>query len=212
MPRIVLLNPYIKHYAGSVFDLSDVMGDKGYDDDPRLTERMSFVDKRYYSLPDAGNGRPSELSIEHAAICPDDVFNDTNLKSGPCRITSLSKGLENAALDKLKSADGIAGDGCVRLHDTNAAVKNLLFVCLTAPAFPIIVSSYTNPEKEKIKAYSILSEKVGIDLSDYAPGFYFFELQSKDGQRHHFTMIKCFPLVVTFNGYQNNYSTQTTIW
>lgn len=99
MPIIVLTHPFLLHYAGSIFELSDTIGDSGWDEDDRVRDRQPCYDKRVYSLPDNGKGVSIELPVEYTRLCPPKILNEIDLKSGPCRITSVSEGLEKQQND-----------------------------------------------------------------------------------------------------------------
>ncbi|MBK8483545.1 MAG: hypothetical protein IPL31_04110 [Saprospiraceae bacterium] len=74
MPRVILLYPFIKHYAGTVFDLNETIISSDWNDDERIREKQSQHSKLVYFLPDAGNGRSAELYESETIICPDDIF------------------------------------------------------------------------------------------------------------------------------------------
>jgi len=63
MPVIILTEPYMRHYTGSVFAVSDAIGVSAWDDDDRAREKQSCFDQRVYFLPDDGKGMPAELPV-----------------------------------------------------------------------------------------------------------------------------------------------------
>ena len=83
MTRIILKIPFIRHYAGSVFDVKESYGES----DPYSFERIS--PPKTYLLPDNGKGLPVQLDALNTVLCPPSVFEGVDLASGPCRITSV---------------------------------------------------------------------------------------------------------------------------
>ena len=90
MTRIILKIPFIRHYAGSVFDAEESYGES----DPYSFERMS--PPKTYLLPDNGKGLPVQLDASNTLLCPPSVFEGADLAFGPCRITSAQS--ENGLL------------------------------------------------------------------------------------------------------------------
>jgi hypothetical protein len=54
--RVVLMEPFVRHPAGQVFELEAITTVSDWHPDERVRERLSFTDKRAYYLPDGGNG------------------------------------------------------------------------------------------------------------------------------------------------------------
>ena len=210
MPRIILMNTFIKHYVGSVFDLSDVIGISGWDDDERARERLNLSDKRSYQLPDAGNGRAAELPISYTTICPGDVFTNVDLTAGPCRITAVTKDLEDSSLDRLSAPVLPHGLGKVRLDEIADRTKNLVTILLDTPIESADV--FTQPDGSTARKTPVDTASKMLDFSTFTPGFYRVVLNCTDNWHPSFTMIKCFPVVVNYDARTRRYSTPTTIW
>lgn len=82
MPVIILKNPFIRHYAGSVFDVEESTNNPNWE----YAEKIS--PKRTYFLPDNGRGYATELDISDTILCPNTLFEGVDLMTGPCRMTS----------------------------------------------------------------------------------------------------------------------------
>lgn len=211
MPLIYLNQPFIRHYAGSVFELSDAIGDSGWDDDIRVRDRMPCIDHRIYHLPDNGKGIYAELPIEYTDGCPKELFNNINIKSGPCRITSVSKELESND-DPFYAEPLPKGKGKIVYYETTPISKNNLIIDikdLPKPDQLNIINLVTN---EGWFLSSELTDKMVLDFSDYSPGFYSVTFYKNGKEIYNFTMIKCFPIVVTYDNDSGKYLTSQTLW
>ena len=82
MPLIILKTPFIRHYAGSVFDVEESTNNPNWE----YAEKIS--PKRTYFLPDNGRGYATELDISDTVLCPNTLFEGVDLMAGPCRVTS----------------------------------------------------------------------------------------------------------------------------
>lgn len=125
MPRIILTMPFLFHYAGSVFDLSDRIGVLNWDPDERVREKLSYQNNRYFELPDNGKGQETKLPLNYTIFCPENLLSEMDLNSGPCRITSVSKELE-AEEDPWYASDVPKGRGKVLMNDSELYRNNLL--------------------------------------------------------------------------------------
>lgn len=212
MPIIVLTHPFLHHYAGSIFELSDTIGDSGWDEDDRVRDRQPCYDKRVYSLPDNGKGVSIELPVEYTRLCPPKILNEIDLKSGPCRITSVSEGLEKQQNDPWFADPLPMGRGKLLLKNSGTYTKNV-----------IETDGSINPISTKTIIINLISEdskiitegfhyEFQLDLSNFHPGFYKVELRNDTSTQHFFTVIKCFPLVVTCAEYSDKYTTARTLW
>ncbi len=70
MPVIILIEPLIRQYIGSVFLLRDSIGISGWDEDDRIRDRQPCFDQRVYYLPDNGKGIPVALPLPCTLNCP----------------------------------------------------------------------------------------------------------------------------------------------
>lgn len=60
-----------------------------------MRDRQPCYDQRVYNLPDNGKGIPVELPVPYTLDCPEYIFESVNIKRGPCRVTSVSEGLDD---------------------------------------------------------------------------------------------------------------------
>lgn len=183
--RVVLTVPFMRHYAGSVFELYLDPTPDGWDPDERAREKISF-NRRSYALPDSGRGAPARLSQSDTILCPPRLFDGVDLRTGPCRVTAVHA-LSGAPVPEptLSDIGGHPGQGIlVRL---NAGAK--------AP-FQITLTDLRN--EQNLGASAVAQNPVLLDYAHLGPGFYRAVLESRDGQRIALHFIKCFPLVVLF--------------
>lgn len=212
MPIIILVEPFIRHYTGSIFQLNDAIGDSGWDEDIRVRDRQPCHDKRVYNLPDNGKGIGCELPIDYTVLCPEDVFKDEDLKSGPCRITSVSEGLEKQNNDPWYAEPLPLGRGKLLLKDACHYEKNvvenedIIHPGITRLMITNLVSN------ETMTITNTIQDKLRLDLSSFNPGFYNIALYYDADVRHFFTIMKCFPMVVKFADYSNKYLISRTLW
>lgn len=210
MPRVILLRPFIRHYAGTVFELPDDIGISGWPEDERLREKQNFSDKRTYALPDAGNGQPAELLLSDTILCPADIFDGMDLTTGPCRITSVSRELEDPALDRPAAGNLPEGMGKVRLMVEGAPAKNKIMV--SWPGAELSAAVFSRPEAQAIPSVGWNAAEKTLDFSGCRPGFYLVRLSDAKQGVHEFTLIKCFPLVVNVEERGRRFTTQATVW
>lgn len=212
MPTVILTEPFIRHYAGSVFHLDDAIGISGWDDDDRIRDRQPCHDKRVYALPDNGKGIACELPIDYTILCPEDIFIDENIKSGPCRITSVSESLEEQQNDPFYASPLPKGKGKVLLHDSSHFTKNVLEITIPSRSLPnkVVIQNMVD---HKITEISVgLNTNITLDFSTYDPGFYKVEIFNNTILLHYFTVIKCFPLVVFYDFTKHKYKMEKTLW
>ncbi|NUO02864.1 MAG: hypothetical protein HUU01_19830, partial [Saprospiraceae bacterium] len=91
--RLVLTEPVYKYPIGTVFDfLEEQSGIDGWDDDERVREKMSYVNKKTYFLPDTGRGFSASLRGDVTRPCPERAFEGIDLRTGPLRVTKTQSG------------------------------------------------------------------------------------------------------------------------
>mgnify|MGYP001235089149 CR=1 FL=1 len=212
MPVITLTEPFMRHYAGSVFHVSDAIGYSGWDEDDRVRDRQSFYDKRVYTLPDNGKGIQTELPLSSTVICPYQIFENVDLKSGPCRVTSVSDGLVERQNDPFYEHPLPRGMGKVLLQDTAVYPKNLVKINFPPGQLPnkVIIRNRIDNEIADIM-YEFTPDNI-LDFSEYKPGFYRIDIFHTTTLLHNFTLMKCFPLVVYYNRVTRKFRTEMTLW
>ena len=212
MPVIVLSEPFIRHYAGSVFKVSDAIGVSGWDDDDRVREKQSCYDQRVYFLPDDGKGTPTELPLPYTFYCPEYILAGIDLKSGPCRVTSVSKGLEKNIDDPYYAEPIPLGKGKIRYSDSEKYAKNVLTIDLgneDQPDTALIKNSITG-EIQYVNCVESLP--VILSFEEFEPGFFEVSLLKSSQKIHYFTLIKCFPLGVQLTDIRGKFNIIQTIW
>ena len=183
--RVVLTVPFIRHYAGSVFDLYLDPTPDGWDPDERVREKISF-NRHSYALPDGGKGAPARLSQSDTIPCPPHLFDGVDLRTGPCRVTAVHA-LSGAPVPEptLSDIGGHPGQGIVVRLDAGAK----------AP-FKISLTYLRN--EQNLGTSEATQNPVLLNNAHLEPGFYRAVIESRDGQRIALHFIKCFPLVVLF--------------
>lgn len=204
MPRIVLRIPFIKHYAGTVFELNDPIVSSNWDLDERNREKQSRYADKVYFLPDAGHGRPAELSVSDTLICPDEVFKSIDIKTGPCRITSIKILVNESRLSADKLNIRLAGDS---FPLNNNIILEALNDC---PVDSILIFNLLMEQKVKELNVSAPLEYLSFELEN--PGFYFVQGLLKNIPVWEIHVYKNFPLVVTSVQDPNKFTTIPTIW
>lgn len=209
--KIILTEPFMKHYAGTIFDLGAPAGISGWHPDERVREKQSYIDQRTYNLPDDGKGLETELPLYYTVPFSDILLRDCDVNSGPCRITSVT------AFDihgqPVKNKDYPIPDGAFPAFLTvnqygKKQVLRLLVESENIPALANITDKKTNSQIRQIPLDK--SENV-IYLDNLSPGFY--ELEASFGPKKilTFTFIKLFPFYIQPDpSFQN--ILQNTIW
>lgn len=191
MPLVILKTPFMRHYAGSVFDLDENLSwDKDQDRYERITP------ERNYLLPDGGRGHTVNLSFSDTILCPPSVLEGVDLTIGPCRITSA----------KAVDLDNKWGENQVILSENK---QNLNITDLFQAIRLAVFDRKTN---QIIQEKMISTPSVFLDFSAFSKGFYEIKIFSKNEILYTITFIKCFPLVVTYDPKTGKYTTMKTIW
>lgn len=212
MPTIILTEPFIRHYAGSVFRLSDSIGYSGWDEDDRVRDRQPCHDKRVYNLPDDGKGLATELPVDYTILCPENIFENEDLKSGPCRITSISESLKSPNYDPYDANLLPMGKGKVLLNDSRKYSKNFVIVDISvnSPNQKVIFQDLVNDKVINID-YDI-QNRCQLDFSRIDPGFYKVDIMQSLEISHSFTVIKHYPLVINYDRINQKYNAIKTLW
>ncbi len=204
---VALTQAFIRHPAGLVFELEAATGISGWDDDTRLRERQSFLDKRVYQLPDGGNGLPCELPLAMTALCPPEIFESADLRSGPCRITGASRvsGQSTEPVSNLKYGIGLA-----EINGINAQGLQLPLQNLAGGAKTLRLRDRMRKHEVWARDWQAFPDGL-IDCSALLPGFYELDIEITDVFLYQIQFIKSFPLLVEVapNG---QFSTQKTIY
>ena len=210
MPLIALKEPFIRHYAGSVFFLPQPIFSSKWDEDAGITDRMNYSGEMIYSLPDNGKGIYSELPVKYPLDCPMEIFTNTDIKSGPCRITSVSNDLADTP-DPFYADPMPKGMGKI-LYDENSPIpKNVITLNLAQNVKPDKVKIFNSVNLCTMELEIKGTDKYVMDFSTYDPGFYSVSFFLFEKLIYSFTLIKCYPLVV-LQDKANKLITTPTIW
>ena len=207
MSLIMLKNPFIHHYAGSVFDLDENYSRSEAESDARINDRIS--PQRNYLLPDSGRGHSVDLPLHYVTDVPPSLIAGLDLTTGPCRITSVKtqSNQDQIALEWQISKEQIG------LLDTDAYQKQIVKIQLhdSSPKPRWVVIS-DRKQDLVVRNTSVNSYLLTIDMKEFNYGFYAIQIDCKKGVSHRITLIKCFPLVVTPNPSTGYFTTIKTIW
>jgi hypothetical protein len=191
MTRIILQVPFMRHYAGSVFDLKE---DLSCNSDAHYYERIK--PKCHYHLPDNGRGSAVDLPISDTILCPPSVFENMDLTTGPCRVTSV----------KTIGSDNDWGENQVILSEN----KQKLMITDLARVTRLFI---LDKQSQKIsQEQPISTPSVFLDFSTLSTGFYDLNFFYENTILYNITLIKCFPLVVTKERGTSKFMTTETIW
>ena len=135
-----------------------------------------------------------------------------DLKSGPCRVTSICKSLEQLVNDPFYASPLPLGKGKILYMDSEKYMKNVLVFDLMDDVKPdqaIIKNRVTNVVTT---LNFVLTEPICLTFDDFEPGFFIIELYKAKQLIHHFTLIKCFPLVVQPTDVPSTFNILKAIW
>ena len=212
MPIIILTHPFIRHYKGSVFQVSDAIGHSDWDEDDRVRDRQPCYDNRVYELPDNGKGMVAELPLEYTVICPDHLLVDVDLKSGPCRITSVSEGLKKTSNDPFYNDPLPLGFGKIWYKSSQNRHNNVLLFDQHLEEKPDTAVIKNHLTHEIVSVILDGYKAMELSLVDFDPGFYAISLMKFNQLLHHFTIIKCFPLVIETTEIRSQYLISKALW
>ncbi|MBK9220669.1 MAG: hypothetical protein IPO78_12820 [Saprospiraceae bacterium] len=208
MPRVILLYPFIKHYAGTVFDLNETIISSDWNDDERIREKQSQHSKWVYFLPDAGNGRSAELYESETIICPDDIFKNINIKIGPCRITSIKE----LPMDTVTIKVNLLLSLKAQLAGNVFPLNNKILIACSNEMLVDSIELYNILTNQKIQEFNTPTEIESLTFESLDPGFYNLQLLNKNTPIIELRIFKNFPLVVTPIKYTNRFTSRSTIW
>ena len=208
MPRVILLNPFVKHYAGSVFDLNEAVYASDWDVDERNLEKQSRFANKVYLLPDAGNSRSAELPVQDTMLCPEEIFININIKNGPCQITAVKEHPIDPETIQLITARFLK----VQLEGTLFPFNNNILLLSTGEKKFDTIEIYDSLSNQKIQQFDGFSDTKTINFQEAYPGFYrvlFFNSQMPVLELY---LFKNFPLVVSPIKYTNRFQCIPTVW
>ncbi|MEP7196623.1 MAG: hypothetical protein ABI851_08890 [Saprospiraceae bacterium] len=211
MTRVILTEPFMHHCEGSIFDLSDELEISNWDPDERVRDRINYQQFLAYKLPDDGKGKETLLLLQKTILCPESIFKDTDIKSGPCRITSISKSLETKE-DPYYASPFPLGRGMVLLKDSITTAKNLISIDHSNNLLGNRIILKNRIDESTIDAEAKFNGELLLDTTLFLPGFYSCELFLNNELMHNFTFIKCFPLVIQFSKDRIGMTSSKTLW
>lgn len=208
MPRVILLNPFVKHYAGSVFDLNEAVYPSDWDVDERNLEKQSRFANKVYLLPDAGNGRSAELSVQDTMLCPEEIFTNIHIKNGPCRITAVKEHPMDPENIQLITTRLLT----VQLEGTLYPLNNNIILQSTGEKKFDTIEIYNSLSNQIIQELDGFSDTKTLNFQEAHPGFYRVQLFNSQMPVLELSLFKNFPLVVSPIKYTNKFQCIPTVW
>lgn len=201
---VYLHEPFMKHYAGTIFRLGVPSGISGWDEDSRVREKINFNDQRTYLLPDSGRGKPCTLPKNITRPLPEDLWKDSDICLGPWRITSMY--FEQGEIKKFFDVLPL-GQPPISLGTINGVLQHALVV--TSGDYHCTVQEMLT--KTEVVNMKIQCEDCIFPCQNWPPGFYNFQLTNKEGGSWTTTVIKMFRWFVA-SDLQHKILLDKTIW
>ncbi len=200
--RIALKSPLYHYAAGSVFELSDEVVIEDWPEDERLRDRQNFSSKQAYILPDDGRGNPIALLLSNVAICPEHLFEGTDLRLGAPKITQVQTRCEHTDFSEEKFPCGKLTSDMVSLKEIPAQKRWQIIINL--PPFEEVAEKmvlYDVLRKEQVmeyvlRNYSRTDTVLDWDVSDLNPGFYTLQICFPGAWVHYIRFVKQFPMLI----------------
>ncbi len=208
MPRVILLNPFIKHYAGSVFDLNEAVYASDLDETIQNNEKESRLIHKVYYLPDGGHGRSAELPVNNTILCPEEIFFAKDLTIGPCRITAVKELPIDPETIQLMNERLLKAS----LEGNSFPFNNKVFLKITGELPIDSIEIYNSLSNQKIKELHGFSESQVLNFQEELPGFYRVQFFNKQMPVLELSLFKNFPLTVFPIKYTNRFNCIPTVW
>lgn len=209
--KVILIEPFMKHYAGTIFDLGKPGWGSAWDPDERVREKISFNDKKVYALPDSGNGRSVELPFHYTIPFPEHLFHGLELTTGPCRITSITLFDKKGISSNPKYYPIPDGTPPLILEQDENGRKQKFVIELHTQNLPAHIKIFDVQTDEMLWQTTSFEEKCFFDGSSLKSGFYTMEISSGLYLLCRATFIKLFPVYIE-NDAEAGLITKPTIW
>ncbi len=123
----------------------------------------------------------------------------------------MSKDLE--AIDDPFYAEPLPkGKGKIVYDENTPIAKNKLIIDIRDLTKTDKIKTFNKLSDEELFLSPELNDKMILDFSTYNPGFYEVTFYNKETEIYNFTMIKCFPIVITYDNESGKYLTSQTLW
>lgn len=205
---IYLTQPYIKHYAGTVFCLGKPIGISGWEEDERLREKLNFSDKRTYILPDTGKGMSGQLEKSMTKEVPQLLKNYFSLQNGVWRITSM-KHIVNGN-EKIYD---VVPDGKLPFQlivNSEKGVKDL-WISLPSEKSHFSLSIFEKTDYIEYVKNRKMDKTMRLFSRDWPFGFYTLILDGDQKEKWECTVIRLFPYYIE-QGSGHTIQRHQTIW
>jgi len=210
MALVYITDPFVKHYAGTIFSLEQGYEPSINNEDIWFLEKLPNVyDKNYY-LPDDGKGRSTQLPIYMTKECSLAAFDKIDIYSGPCRITSASEGIsyDNGIGNKLSNQSFHFN---LSYNNKSKISKNSLEFIKLIKQRNLKIDIINKQSNEIKQMYFINENMVRLDFSKNLPGFYSIKI-SADEMSEVVSLIKLFPIYVDKVPQSSAIHYKATIW
>jgi len=206
MPLIFLKQPFIRHYAGTVFELEVCFQQER--DHVLLYDRLP--PRKMYSLPDDGKGEPALLDAQDVEHCLPSFFETVDICHGPLRVTSIqSYKPSTGSLDLLPEMN----PETIILTSVSNVPKQAIqlpeFIaqkCLTKG----FLRNKNTPVDAMRSGLSVVDSVVSMEF--FPPGFYEMVLPFDAEQGYVLHVIKLFPFGVERDLVSGQFSLFRSLW
>jgi hypothetical protein len=208
MALVYLTDPFVKHYAGTIFSLEKGGESSVNYEDMWFLEKLPNVYNQSYHLPDDGKGRPTQLPIYMTKECSLEAFEAINIQSGPVRITSVSEGIfyDNGIGNKYSNQR-------INLsyHNLSKIYKNSLEINQVIKPRNLKIE-IINKQNTEIKHMNFVNQNMfKLDFSPYPPGFYDIKISAEE-MSEVISLIKLFPIFIDIIPQSSSINYKATIW
>lgn len=197
---VCLTEPFMKHYAGTLFSLGKLVCRTEMDEHPINTEKQSSGQQAVYRLPDNGRGPAVELP-ESSTIClPASMTGDMPVFEGPCRITSLECYLQQPNQPTTSTYPVPDGSWPVKLTHSSKGIKTVFeFDSLPGQA-RYAINIEDRQTSEVVFSLQQTGENGRFDAGFLKPGFYRMTLDAGSFCLVSLTFIRLFPFYAQPDG------------
>lgn len=206
MPLIFLKQPFMRHYAGTVFELEVCFQQDR--DHVLLYDRLP--PRKMYSLPDDGKGEPVLLDAQDVEHCLPSLFETVDVCHGPLRVTSIKPYQSTTgSFDLLPEMN----PETIILTSVSNVPKQAIqlpeFIaqkCLTKG----FLRNKNTPVDAMRSSLSVVDSVVSMEF--FPPGFYEMVLPFDADQGYVLNVIKLFPFGVERDPVSGQFSLFRSLW
>lgn len=202
---LFLKAPFVKHYEGTIFQLSAPVSKNQVEPGGYAFEKTK--QELAFQLPDGGNGRPYLLDMGDTLYCPDELLSNSDRHNGPCRITSITPYFH---VDSNQYAIPDGFPPFLLSHDEDG-IKNIFHVHQTTAFHPNKIEIYDKLTASNVNVEPVAALPFVMSLKFLLPGFYQIIVKEESTILAEIALIKLFPIYLAWDD-QKKLIVQTSIW